>query len=500
MALTEKEMMNIINSVKENLKKNGISLSENEIGKSVIAFLNSSPFLSLDEAVQKITDQIIEGMQRKKRVESVKLESATQTKLELDKQMESYFDLYKWACRLTAEQKEEENYVPSKEARMLLRRLLTTRGNLIAVIGLQGSGKTALRQWLLREILKAERTAYSAKWTSEDELVRNILGELSFEGFYEDDEYLENLRIEFIKKLYGSLKQPLLGPSVSEELLKIFKSKLKGKEIDILTGWLLKKDVELNEKVISAVEEFLGKSKVNFLREELIKGKIETADTILIDFPDYDKNSRGRMIKDLENFQAWWEENIAHYEGYEQGPNIVIFFQKELFSGHFSFGKFDVIELKPWSAESLADYVNKNFPGHPFSQEALLKVAALSNGIWRRFKKYIRICLDYAMDEGINTITVEHVKKWISLEQLMKDMELELMDIFPKNKELRKKAVIVLQTLQEKGKIDQPSITEEIFDGNKMQASRVLNALESYGYISCRYENRVKVWSVEKWK
>ena len=41
-------------------------------------------------------------------------------------------------------------------------------------------------------------------------------------------------------------------------------------------------------------------------------------------------------------------------------------------------------------------------------------------------------------------ITKEQVLRWIGIEQLEKDMELELMDLFPKSKENRRYSVTLL--------------------------------------------------------
>ena len=80
-------------------------------------------------------------------------------------------------------------------------------------------------------------------------------------------------------------------------------------------------------------------------------------------------------------------------------------------------------------------------------------------------------------------------KQWIGLEQLERDLELELLDVFPKQKELRKSSVILLQLLNERKAIPQNEIAETVFDGNKMKCSRVLEKLEAWNYIVREWES-----------
>jgi predicted transcriptional regulator len=97
--------------------------------------------------------------------------------------------------------------------------------------------------------------------------------------------------------------------------------------------------------------------------------------------------------------------------------------------------------------------------------------------------------LEKALQHGCFSISPDLAKQWIGLEQLEKDMELELMDIFPREKELRRLSVTVLQLLNEKKAIPQNDLAEEVFDGNKVKCSRVLDKLEAWGYILREWES-----------
>jgi hypothetical protein len=124
----------------------------------------------------------------------------------------------------------------------------------------------------------------------------------------------------------------------------------------------------------------------------------------------------------------------------------------------------------------------------PFTVETLEYLGRLSRGIIRRFKKYVKICLEKSLEHGCFSISPDLAKQWIGLEQLEKDMELELMDIFPREKELRRLSVTLLQFLNE-GAIPQNDLAEEVFDGNKVKCSRVLDKLEAWGYILREWES-----------
>jgi predicted transcriptional regulator len=88
------------------------------------------------------------------------------------------------------------------------------------------------------------------------------------------------------------------------------------------------------------------------------------------------------------------------------------------------------------------------------------------------------------------------VKQWIGLDQLVKDMELELMTIFPKERENRILSVKLLKRLMESGPLTQSEVAEEVFDGAEMKASRVLGRLESWNYIKRERRGKDKIVSL----
>ncbi len=237
-------------------------------------------------------------------------------------------------------------------------------------------------------------------------------------------------------------------------------------------------------------------------------GYVSDVKAILLDLPDYTKHTATYMNRDLSSIQTFWERLMDEQEG--RFPNLVLFIQKELFHGHFFFGKCDVVELRPLTPEELTEYYARLFGNYePFTEEALTEIAFLSRGIFRRFKKYILICLDNWYDlldsnkitqhnknKNKNLINKKKIQEWISLKQLVKDMELELYDIFPKSKMLLRNAVIMLRFLREHGPTPQLELTNKLFDGYKMGCSRMLNKLEAHGYIKNEKQGKEKIWSL----
>jgi len=430
------------------------------IKAQIITLKQTKPFLS--EA--QVYDEIAKALQVSTVKPKPKLEQEQHSCFTISVNNGKNFDkLYQWSVRLSTEQG-EENFVWTNETLQLANRLITTKGNLIAVVGLQGSGKTALRQALWVKLGQANKNCLCFKWGALNPKLLNL-----------DEDVASVLRR--LVDVYGwftTVKK--LG--VNEEKLKAFyNGELSAVEEANLKPLILK----LASK----------KEKEDIQRTALLDA-VQTRDTILIDFPDYSRLNQAQLIKNLDEFAKWWESVIlADCEGvYNQKPNVIIFFQKELFSGHFLFGKFDVCELRPMTPQLLIRILKENCGSiEPFTVEALEYLGRLSRGIIRRFKKYVKTCLEKALQHSCNSITVDYAKQWIGLEQLERDMELELMDVFPKQKELRKSSVILLQLLNERKAIPQNEIAETVFDGNKMKCSRVLEKLEAWNYIVREWES-----------
>jgi DNA-binding MarR family transcriptional regulator len=87
------------------------------------------------------------------------------------------------------------------------------------------------------------------------------------------------------------------------------------------------------------------------------------------------------------------------------------------------------------------------------------------------------------------------VKQTITIDRLAEDMELELVELFPKQSDLRLQAVRLLMRLEEFGPKKQSELVEEL--GLEAYAvSRLLAKLELHRYIIRRREGTDKIVSL----
>jgi hypothetical protein len=197
---------------------------------------------------------------------------------------------------------------------------------------------------------------------------------------------------------------------------------------------------------------------------------------VFIDLPDYSKKSGSQMDKDLQNIADLWVKSNTLF---------VIGIQKEMFETcrHFFMGKMSIIELKPLKPDEMVSAFKKKWKTvEPFTEEALTLIAQLSRGIFRRFLRYVMSCIKQtAIEKGSYPITVETVKSAVTLDQRVKDMDLELTDLFHNNKEQKMQAVKTLAYLSNKN-ANQKEIAE-LLDVDEATAGRLVKKLETYGYL-----------------
>ena len=234
---------------------------------------------------------------------------------------------------------------------------------------------------------------------------------------------------------------------------------------------------------------------VNGLRKvvwfETLRGKR----TILIDMPDYSKTDKRAMAKDFE--EVYWLWNFLSDSTFRvPKPNLVIAVQKEMFQGHFFFDKMQKIDLQPLQPNKMVEAYRGHFKTtEPFTEDALLMLARMSRGIFRRFLRYITLTLDlWGMEHRRrdSRIGVAVVKEAVTVERLSEDMELEFVDLFPKHSELRTLAVRLLMILEEQGKQKQSQLAT-LLDIEPYAVSRLLAKLETARYVTRTRDGTDKV-------
>jgi len=389
----------------------------------------------------------------------------------------SLTELREWASHITAETRGstwiDDGYLMPEEVSNLCRKLATERGGLHALIGYQGVGKTSAMLAIAHELRKSiatntkqkpnlSKTIFAFKWRQPSELIPELLRR-------EDDVSSK------VKAFYTSSLARLLKKRRPDETL-IRKTNSGYKE-----GLRYVTTLEdLASHDFTEAERTLGKALVERLRYESFLDALGEAQTILIDLPDYSRTDMRRATTDLETIHWIWNGLTQT----PNQPNIVISFQKELFRGHFFLGKMNRIDLLPFKPETLLKFYEKRFHGtKPFTQEALLLLAKMSRGIFRRFLRYITLTLNHQERAGTPLpITVNHVHDAIPAQLLAQDMDQQLTEIFPRQPDMRTAAVKLLLHLEEHGPTTQPKI-KELLDLPDYTVSRLVCKLEDYRYV-----------------
>ena len=358
-----------------------------------------------------------------------------------------------WASLLASESRDPswiwDAYVMPADVDHLSTQLQSLHGALIGLVGFQGVGKSSALLALStgsREPKTAESQSLQTilfKWRRSSDLFRSLM------------EYDHEASVEFRSE---------------------YERKLEGVSIDRA--------------------ERVGGAKIARIRKYVWRDLLRSKHTIFIDMPDYSKTDRRLMAKDLE--EIYWLWNSLRLTDATPGPNLVIAIQKEMFGGHFFFDKMSRIELKPLQPSEMVEaYVKQFKTTEPFTDDALLTVARMSRGIFRRFLRYISLTLDLwsTGSQPPRSIDTATVKKAVTAERLAEDMELELVELFPKHSDLRLQAVRLLMHLEESGPQKQSELAEQL--GIEPYAmSRLMRKLELHRYVIRKREGTDKIVSL----
>lgn len=355
--------------------------------------------------------------------------------------------------------------------------LKTSQGGVIGLVGLQGVGKSSAILAFFALVHLLDRDAKSndiitirpedvvhLKWRKQQDLFSSLLN-----GTHE---LSKTFRCEYASELLEQLKSRSGLPLILlSELEKI------------------KNPETLN---IDWAEKYLGKKVTNKLREIAWFEMLGKKKLILIDTQDYSLTDHRSLTRDLEEIYWLWNNKLIHTK-----TNVVIAIQKEMFCGHFFLDKMQKIELTPLTPRKMLEAYVKRFGNtYPFTEDALLCLARMSRGIFRRYLRYITLTLDlWERMHSTDLISVELVKKAVTIDQLAEDMEVELSDLFPKHSDLRFKAVELLMHLQEHGPEKQSNLTKAL-EVEDYVMSRLLTKLEHAKYIVRARDGTDKIVSV----
>ena len=422
-------------------------------------------------------------------------------------------EIYIWASQLASESRKPDWvfywYVWPDAVGEIVHKLETTSGGIFGFVGFQGVGKSSALQAIFRSRIEqanrrwqedgekgpvppSEYRVVLFKWRREPELSKSLLN-----GSHEASESFLSAYLPELLELSSTLT-PSVTPTRSRLLQEL--SVLK-RETESLTSLLAAmKDPRFYASAaaldeVSRLERRLDRATLRKLREAAWLRMLGLKETILIDTPDYSKTDRRLMAKDLEGVYWLWNALAASATS-SVPPNIVLAIQKEMFRDHFFFDKMVKVELEPLKPEQMVDAYRKRFrTAEPFTDDALVTLARMSRGIFRRYLRYIALTLRYWETNKSERIDTTIVKQAVTVERLAEDMELELVELFPKQSDLRLQAVRLLMRLEESGPKKQTELVEEL--GMEDYAmSRLLTKLELHRCVVRRREGTDKIVSL----
>ena len=405
-------------------------------------------------------------------------------------------EIYTWSNLLAGETSfGKYGYIWPEPVKLLLRRLEHSSGGFfIGLIGLQGVGKSSAAMAIAHELQEVldQRREKSAKAKGKDP--DKISGKwdvlyvkhLSSGSLVDSIERTTDLWEEAYERL---LSMELKGRMNASESF--------GRKVGRRLGndSVACRQARESERVNpEQVKTLLPARVLKEAKRKAIDEMFLGIHTLIIDLPDYSKTDRRRMVRDLNEVQKLWNERCFSPIGVDV-PNFVVVVQKEMSSGHYLLGKMDMVGIGPFSPSELVDAYAKiwasdfaragiDLPTWPFDEDGLLFAARMSRGIFRRFLKYIRTCLEARPLEGLNDqiIDLDQVKAALDLDKIVRvDWDLELNEIFRREepKILADKIILALFEVKEASqknialglKVSEPTL------------SRILDRLEEYGFV-----------------
>jgi predicted transcriptional regulator len=368
--------------------------------------------------------------------------------------------VYNWASENTSEREVSSKFYPTKFFDLLCFRLRNTDRSLIGICGLQGTGKTKI----LYQLSSLFKESLYWKWTrhwEEDALLWDVIrSDYSDRIHAEGEDVLhENARLGLKKELVNKLSRNVENFS------------------------------DLDESVIQRI---LGKGRMEEIKKEVLLDFFKQQTLLLIDFPDYSKGNVGFMNSDIDELQRFLEL-LAN-----RGIHVVIGVQRELvmFHRHFFWGKVDIMTLDPLAPEELVKAYHFCTGNNTiFTDEALLLLAQLARGVFRRFKKYIKFAIESSPD-STQPLGLEQVNKAITQKQLFEDIELELCDIFAES-EKRIQASNILNFLRANKDVNLKTIAEGV-NLSETIAQKIIWKLDLYHYVTVKHgEGKEKLISLK---
>ncbi|MGD0396998.1 MAG: hypothetical protein ABSB26_08870 [Nitrososphaerales archaeon] len=396
-------------------------------------------------------------------------------------------DAYRWASCLTSEGRPPgwiaDQFLWTDQATAARTKLQLGSGILLAVAGAIGTGKSSLHQALTHFTRgRASGGAYvlSLKWPESGGLHDNV-----FQRLLESSESFQRVYEDALRSRPGfDLNRPF-GHQPKMSLAGGFK------HLDHTLSVLAAQ----RRSPAAASEMALPPEEVTRARREALLTYFANADAILIDLPDYSRSDLRSLTRNLLDMQEIWRATLDSRMVKKAGhrANLVIFIQRETLDRrgaptHYFLAKFHTIRLKSLSSSDLIRIYKLGLSGtRPFDEPLLERVAALSRGNPRRFLSYVCRCLEFRLAQGSSggaSLTLETLRKAIPDEQLEADLENEMVDLFPRSAEMRRKATLLVRFLTEQApdQFSQAELASHL-GLDAVEVSRLLPPLELGGFV-----------------
>jgi biotin operon repressor len=382
--------------------------------------------------------------------------------------------IYQWCSQRTSETTEyERKYLWPDGADSLLRSLKLSEGSINALVGLSGVGKSSALRQISLELEKSERQVLCFKWPGGLEPYRElmeyvpVISEIS-------DFLLEEIQERAVQdpKRSAKLESMLGAPDPDRQLT-----------VGDLEQFRKKYDTSPE-----ALWSFFNVGEKKVLMAKYVVQAFSKYHSILIDLRDYDRGNKGMMTNDLAGVQKLWQSLNEFWQISDKPmPNFVFVLQKELaydkgIIDNFFVRKARAFEIKPFTTDELVDAFRDEFDDpSPFTDDALQYAASLSRGVFRRFLRYLQLCLEEFIDLDPQSLDLPLAQRAITSEEIEKDWALELQELFPHG-EKWKTAFRLMMHVVNHG----PTIQKELastLQVSEAEVTKILQSLEEHGYV-----------------
>ncbi|HVB13010.1 MAG TPA: hypothetical protein VNE86_07735 [Nitrososphaerales archaeon] len=323
--------------------------------------------------------------------------------------------IHEWACQNTAESRTIKfNYLWPTAGREMLELLKLSNGSLICLLGVQGIGKSTcvkqvgkeLRASLefLKENDSSTQLVVYFKWPGGEEPYEQLLNLLKNQGMNLGDTVHPDLK-----------RRAAEDPAVRSKILKLL-----SKVSDDSQKKTVSNSVADSGEMCMQLFDRLGAETIlkNFYRireqrqllQKAVVSFLSACHTIIIDMRDYSTTDRRALNSDLTGIQKVWQSIVESVSALnDQGrtftvPNVVFTLQKELtqtdkkVTSHYFIGKCRMLELSPFTPKELATAFKVEFGDvDSVNDDALIFLGRLSQGVFRRFLRYLSMCVENYM-------------------------------------------------------------------------------------------------------